>query len=113
MRRLGVFAAIVGLAVVAAAEGPPTVVFLSDFGTRDDAVAICKGVMLQVEPALRVIDLTHEVTPFAVADGARLLADTADHYPSGTVFLAVIDPGVGSARKPMVARSKRDQYFVL
>jgi hypothetical protein len=101
------------LAAVAHAAGPPTVVFLSDFGTRDDAVAICKGVMLQVEPALRVIDLTHEVTPFAIQDAARLLADTADHYPAGTVFLAVIDPGVGGVRKPMIARTKRGQWFVL
>jgi S-adenosylmethionine hydrolase len=101
------------LATAALAGGPATVVFLSDFGTRDDAVAICKGVMLQIAPSVRVIDLTHEVTPYSVADGARLLADTAEHYPAGTVFLAVIDPGVGSDRKPMVARSKRGQYFVL
>jgi S-adenosylmethionine hydrolase len=101
------------LATAAHAAGPPTVVFLSDFGTRDDAVAICKGVMLQVEPALRMIDLTHQVTPFAIADAARLLADTADHYPAGTVFLAVIDPGVGTERKAMIARSKRGQFFVL
>jgi S-adenosylmethionine hydrolase len=101
------------LATVAHAAGPPTVVFLSDFGTRDDAVAICKGVMLGVEPALRVIDLTHQVTPFAIADAARLLADTADHYPAGTVFLGVIDPGVGTERKAMIARSKRGQFFVL
>ena len=101
------------VASVAWAGGPPTVVFLSDFGTRDDAVAICKGVMLGVEPSLRVIDLTHEVTPFSVRDGARLLADTADHYPSGTVFVAVIDPGVGTDRKAMIARTKRGQTFVL
>jgi S-adenosyl-L-methionine hydrolase (adenosine-forming) len=82
----------------AVAGGPPTVVFLSDFGTRDDAVAICKGEMLRVEPGIRVIDLTHDVPPFSVADGARLLADTAEHYPDGTVFLGVIDPGVGSGR---------------
>jgi len=111
MRTLSIAALL--LATVAYAAGPPTVVFLSDFGTRDDAVAICKGVMLQVEPALRVIDLTHEVTPFAIQDGARLLADTADHYPAGTVFLGVIDPGVGGSRKPMIARTKRGQWFVL
>jgi S-adenosylmethionine hydrolase len=114
MRRLGALAAVFGLAaMVAAADGPPTVVFLSDFGTRDDAVAICKGVMLQIEPSLRVIDLTHEVPPFSIADGARLLADTADQYPGGTVFLAVVDPGVGSTRKAMVALTKRWQFFVL
>jgi S-adenosyl-L-methionine hydrolase (adenosine-forming) len=101
------------LATATHAAGPPTVVFLSDFGARDDAVAICKGVMLQVEPALRMIDLTHEVKPFAIQDAARLLADTADNYPAGTVFLAVIDPGVGTQRKPMIARSKRGQFFVL
>src|SRR6185295_10017242 len=101
MRRLA--ATLLLLATTVRAGGPPTVVFLSDFGTRDDAVAICKGVMLQIEPALRVIDLTHEVTPFAIQDGARLLADTADHYPAGTVFLGVIDPGVGGSRKPMIA----------
>ncbi|MGH7895520.1 MAG: SAM hydrolase/SAM-dependent halogenase family protein [Candidatus Binatia bacterium] len=100
-------------ATVARAGGPPTVVFLSDFGTRDDAVAICKGVMLQVDPAIRTIDLTHEVTPYAIADGARLLADTVPHYPPGTVFLAVVDPGVGGARRPMVARTRRGHYLVL
>jgi S-adenosylmethionine hydrolase len=111
MRRLA--AVLLVLASSAGAAGPPTVVFLSDFGTRDDAVAICKGAMLTEEPSLRLIDLTHEVPPFSIADGARLLADTAAHYPSSTVFLAVIDPGVGSERKPMVARSKRGQLFVL
>jgi S-adenosylmethionine hydrolase len=111
MRTLSLAALV--LATAAHAAGPPTVVFLSDFGLRDDAVAICKGVMIQVEPSLRVIDLTHEVTPFAIQDGARLLADTADHYPAGTVFLGVIDPGVGSSRKPMIARTKRGQWFVL
>lgn len=111
MRRILV--ALLGWTTLAAAAGPPTVVFLSDFGTRDDAVAICKGVMLGITPSLRVIDLTHEVPPYAIGDGARLLADTADHYPTGTVFLAVVDPGVGSDRKAMVARSKRGQWFVL
>jgi S-adenosyl-L-methionine hydrolase (adenosine-forming) len=92
---------------------PPPVVFLSDFGTGDDAVAAVKGVMLGIDPRLQVIDLTHQVRPYAIADGARLLADTAPFYPKGTVFLAVVDPGVGSTRKPMVARSSRGQWFVL
>src|SRR5262245_52469351 len=91
----------------------PPVVFLSDFGTGDDAVAAVKGVMLGIDPRLQVIDLTHQVRPYAIADGARLLADTAPFYPKGTVFLAVVDPGVGSTRKPMVARSSRGQWFVL
>jgi S-adenosylmethionine hydrolase len=111
MRWILALLALVATTVLAA--GPPTVVFLSDFGTRDDAVATCKGVMLQIAPGLRVIDLTHDVKPFSVADGARLLADTAEYYPAGTVFLAVIDPGVGGSRKPMLLRTKRGQFFVL
>ena len=73
------------------AAAPPPVVFLSDFGTGDDAVAAVKGVMLGIDPRLQVIDLTHQVRPYAIADGARLLADTAPYYPKGTVFLAVVD----------------------
>jgi S-adenosylmethionine hydrolase len=96
----------------APAELPP-VVFLSDFGAADDAVAICKGVMLGLAPRLRIVDLTHEVPPFSVRDGARLLVGPTPYYPAGTVFLAVVDPGVGGARRAIVARSRRGQYFVL
>jgi S-adenosylmethionine hydrolase len=92
---------------------PPPVVFLTDYGTADDAVAICKGVMLGLAPRLRIVDLTHQVPPFSVRDGARLLAGPTAYYPAGTVFLAVIDPGVGGVRRAIVARSRRGQYFVL
>ena len=91
----------------------PAVVFLSDFGGADDAVAICKGVMLGLAPRLRIVDLTHEVPPFSIRDGARLLAGPTAYYPAGTVFLAVVDPGVGTSRRAIVARSRRGQYFVL
>ena len=91
----------------------PAVVFLSDFGTADDAVAICKGVMLGLAPHLRIVDLTHEVPPFSIRDGARLLAGPTAYYPAGTVFLAVVDPGVGGSRRAIVARTRRGQYFVL
>jgi len=90
----------------------PLIVFMSDFGTLDEAVAICKGVMLGVAPDAEIIDLTHEVTPYSIAEGARLLAGTAPYYPTGTVFIAVIDPGVGTSRKPIVVKTKRGQYFV-
>ena len=96
-----------------AARQPPTVVFLSDFGTADDSVAICKGVMLDIEPRLRIVDLTHAVPPFSVRDGAHFLAGTASAFPPGTIFLAVVDPGVGTPRKAIVAISGRGQYFVL
>jgi S-adenosylmethionine hydrolase len=95
------------------AKAPPTVVFMTDFGVQDDSVALCKGVMYSIAPELRIVDLTHQVTPFSILDGARFLEGSTPYFPAGTVFVVVIDPGVGSTRKAIVARSKRGQYFVL
>ena len=92
---------------------PPTIVFMTDFGVVDDSVAICRGVMYEIMPEVRIVDLTHQVTPFSILDGARFLYGATPYYPPGTVYVVVVDPGVGSARKAIVARSKRGQYFVL
>jgi S-adenosyl-L-methionine hydrolase (adenosine-forming) len=91
----------------------PTIVFITDFGTANDAVAICKAVMLTIAPDVRIMDITHQVTPFQIAEGARFLAAVSPYYPAGTVFLAVIDPGVGTPRKAIIVKTKKDQYFVL
>jgi S-adenosyl-L-methionine hydrolase (adenosine-forming) len=96
-----------------AAPARPTVVFMTDFGVLDDSVALCKGVMYSIAPDLRIVDLTHEVTPFSILDGARFLSGASPYFPAGTVFVVVIDPGVGSTRKAVVVKSKRGQYFVL
>jgi hypothetical protein len=109
--------AVLGGAHLAAAQidapNPPTVVFMTDFGVVDDSVAICKGVMYGIEPKLRIVDLSHQVTPFSILDGARFLYGATPYYPAGTVFVVVIDPGVGTSRKALVVKSKRGQYFVL
>jgi S-adenosylmethionine hydrolase len=94
-------------------RGQPIIVFMTDFGTDSDAVPICKGVMLSIDPEVRIVDLTHQVTPYSIFEGARFLSGTTPYYPSGTIFLAVVDPTVGSRRKPVVVKSKRGQYFVL
>jgi S-adenosylmethionine hydrolase len=108
------FAAAGAVAAEPATSGPPpTVVFMTDFGVVDDSVALCRGVMYGITPNLRIVDLTHQVTPFAIADGARFLFGATPYFPAGTVFVVVIDPGVGSARKPVVVKSKRGQFFVL
>jgi S-adenosylmethionine hydrolase len=91
----------------------PTIVFMTDFGTVDDSVAICRGVMYSIAPEVRIVDLTHQVTPFSILDGARFLEGATPYYPSGTVFVVVVDPTVGSTRKAVVVKSKRGQYFVL
>jgi S-adenosylmethionine hydrolase len=95
------------------AATPPTIVFMTDFGTANDAVAICKAVIIGIAPDARIMDLTHQVTPFSIEDGARFLAGVTPYYPSGTVFLVVVDPGVGTSRKAVIVKSKKGQYFVL
>src|SRR6202158_1567723 len=101
-----------------AAQGPaakviPTIVFMTDFGTVDDSVAICRGVMYSIAPDVRIVDLTHQVTPFSILDGARFLYGASPYYPVGAVFVVVVDPTVSSTRQAIVATSRRGQYFVL
>ena len=86
---------------------------MTDFGVLDDSVALCKGVMYGIAPNLRVVDLTHQVNAFSIRDGARFLFGATPYFPAGTVFVAVVDPGVGSSRKAVVVKSKRGQFFVL
>jgi len=95
------------------AASHPVLVFMTDFGTANDAVAICRAVMLGIAPDLRIMDITHQVTPFSIEDGARFLAGVTPYYPSGTVFVVVVDPGVGTNRKAVVVKSKKGQYFVV
>jgi S-adenosylmethionine hydrolase len=91
----------------------PTIVFMTDFGTANDAVAICKGVILSIAPDARIMDITHQVTPFSIEEGARFLYGVTPYYPANTVFLVVVDPGVGTSRKAVIVKSKKEQYFVL
>jgi S-adenosylmethionine hydrolase len=101
------------LAAAQTAKYPQTIVFMTDFGVLDDSVAICRGVMYSIMPEVRIVDLSHQVTPFSILEGARFLFGATPYYPAGTVFVVVIDPTVGSTRKAIVAKSKRGQYFVL
>ncbi len=86
---------------------------MTDFGTANDAVAICKAVMLGIAPDARIMDITHRVTPYSIEEGARFLEAVSPYYPAGTVFVAVVDPGVGTSRKAVIIKSKKGQYFVL
>ena len=94
--------------------GPAKVIgFMTDFDVKDDAVGICKAVMDGVAPGVRILDITHQSEPYNIAMGARLLAGSAPYFPKDAVFVVVIDPGVGSARKAIVAKSRVGQFFVL
>lgn len=98
------------LAWVAHAE--QALVLQTDFGTKDGAVAAMKGVAVGVSPRLAIYDLSHENTPFDVWEAAYRLKQTAPFWPAGTVFVSVIDPGVGTARKSVVLRTKSGHFFV-
>lgn len=113
MKRLGLPLAALLILAAPPARALRAVGFLSDFGLKDDSAGICKAVMEGIAPGVKVIDITHDVEPFSIAQGARFLAGAAPHFPKGSVFVAVVDPGVGSARRAVIARSKAGQFFVL
>ena len=89
----------------------PIVTLTSDFGLRDPFVGIMKGVILGICPDARLVDLTHEVAAYDVGEAALALESAVGFFPRGTVHLAIVDPGVGSARRPMALHSG-EHYFV-
>jgi len=89
----------------------PVIALLSDFGTRDHYAGTMKGVMIGICPDITLVDITHGITPHDVLEGALQLAATYRYFPSGTIFLAVVDPGVGSARRGLAAEAG-DYRFV-
>ena len=96
------------------APAPAKVIgFMTDFDVKDDAVGICKAVMDGIAPGVRIIDITHQSEPYNIAMGARLLAGSSPYFLKNAVFVVVIDPGVGSTRKAIIAKSRVGQYFVL
>ncbi|MFZ0342382.1 MAG: SAM-dependent chlorinase/fluorinase [Gaiellaceae bacterium] len=87
------------------------ITFLSDFGLQDDFVGTCHGVIATIAPEARVIDVTHGVRPGHVLQGALVLANTLPYMPAG-VHLAVVDPGVGSSRRPLALRDREGRLHV-
>ena len=87
-------------------------VFQSDFGLKDGAVSAMKGVASGVSPDLKLYDLTHEIPAYNIWEGAYRLVQTAPYWPIGTVFVSVVDPGVGTDRKSVVMKSRSGHYFV-
>jgi S-adenosylmethionine hydrolase len=97
--------------LVGARAGAP-LVLQTDFGVKDGAVAAMKGVAVGVSPTLAIYDLSHENTPYDIWEGAYRLRQTAPFWPAGTVFVSVIDPGVGTERKAVVLKTKSGHFFV-
>jgi S-adenosyl-L-methionine hydrolase (adenosine-forming) len=87
------------------------ITLLTDFGNQDSYVGIMKGVILSLNPEAILVDLTHEVPPQDIISGAFLLAEAAPYFPPGTIHLAVVDPGVGTKRRALGAKT-REQFWV-
>lgn len=92
--------------------GQNALVLQSDFGLSDNAVASMKGVAFGVSPDSKIFDSTHDITPFNIWEAAYRLEQTAEFWPAGTVFVSVVDPGVGTDRKSVVLKTKSGHYFV-
>jgi S-adenosyl-L-methionine hydrolase (adenosine-forming) len=89
----------------------PIVTLTTDFGTKDHFAAVMKAVILGIAPAARIIDISHEVDPFEISEGAFVIASAHRYFPPKTVHVVVVDPGVGSARRPILIEAA-GQYFI-
>ena len=87
-------------------------VLQSDFGLKDGAVSAMKGVAMTVSTNLKIFDVTHEIPAYNIWEASYRLQQTAPYWPAGTVFVSVVDPGVGSKRKSVVLKTKTGQFFV-
>ena len=87
-------------------RAPGTLTLTTDFGTRDHYVGAMKGVVASVAPEVKVFDITHEVPSFDIAAGAFAIAQAYRYFPRGTVHVVVVDPGVGSSRRPIAAQAE-------
>ena len=89
----------------------PIITVMTDFGIKDGNVGVMKGVILGIAPRTQIVDLSHLVAPQNVPEAALILARSAPFFPAGTVHVVVVDPGVGTARRPLAARLG-EQYYV-
>src|ERR1700733_3897590 len=89
----------------------PVITITTDFGTNDHFVGAMKGVIVDIVPEAQIVDISHAVQPFDVLDGALTIAQAYSYFPNGTVHLVVVDPGVGTARRPILL-STGPHYFV-
>lgn len=97
---------------IQAAWSQNALVFQTDFGLEEPAVASMKGVAYGVSPELKMFDITHEIPVFNIWEAAYRLNQTAAYWPPGTVFVSVVDPGVGTDRKSVVLKTHSGHYFV-
>lgn len=89
----------------------PVITLTTDYGTNDHLVGVLKGVILKINPDVTIVDITHAVTPFDLLDGALAIASAHAHFPPRTIHVVIVDPGVGTERRPLLV-SGQNQYFI-
>jgi S-adenosylmethionine hydrolase len=89
----------------------PIITLTTDFGTNDHLVGAMKGVILNINPAARIVDINHHVAPFDILDGALAIANAYKYFPPRTIHVVVVDPGVGTERRPLLVSGEK-QYFI-
>jgi S-adenosylmethionine hydrolase len=89
----------------------PIITLTTDFGTGDHLVGSMKGVILNINPAARIIDINHHVAPFDILDGALSIANAYRYFPPRTIHIVIVDPGVGTSRRPLLVSAEK-QYFI-
>jgi S-adenosylmethionine hydrolase len=87
-----------------------TITLTTDFGLNDHFVGAIKGVILEIAPEAQIIDISHSVQPFDILDGALTVSQAYSYYPSGTVHMVIVDPGVGTARRPVILTGDRHLF---
>ncbi|MEZ0290036.1 MAG: SAM-dependent chlorinase/fluorinase [Sulfolobales archaeon] len=87
------------------------IALLTDYGYRDPYVGVLKGVILSINPNAKIIDVTHDITSYDIVEASYVLLTTYREFPEGTIFVVVVDPGVGSSRRAVLVESKR--YFFI
>jgi S-adenosyl-L-methionine hydrolase (adenosine-forming) len=83
----------------------------TDYGTNDHLVGVLKGVILKINPEVTIVDITHQVTPYDLLDGAMAIASAYTYFPPRTIHVVIVDPGVGTDRRPLLV-SGQNQYFI-
>jgi S-adenosylmethionine hydrolase len=89
----------------------PIITLTTDFGTNDHLVGAMKGVILSINPAARIVDINHHVTPFDILDGAISIANAYNYFPPRTIHVVIVDPGVGTERRPLLVSGEK-HFFV-
>src|SRR6476661_10875581 len=89
----------------------PIITLTTDYGTSDHLVGTMKGVILKINPDVTIVDITHHVTPYDLLDGALAIGSAFSYFPPRTIHVVVVDPGVGTERRPILATAD-NQYFI-